>query len=127
VTFKDTDGKTKTHTYTFTYVTTDSGATWNGARLSGATFYTATEGIALGPWNDKSQRYLMQTVDGGKTWTTKEVLRVAWPDARLDYSTKSLGWAVVRSYNSTRNVWGFVLVRTADSGDSWLGINVSLP
>lgn len=111
--------------YQFTYVSTDSGATWSGAQVSGASFYSATEGYAIGPWVKSTTRYIMQTKDGGKTW--KDVYRLAWPEAKLDFSSGLLGWSVVRSYSPARSAWGYMLVKTTDGGGTWGQVSVMLP
>jgi photosystem II stability/assembly factor-like uncharacterized protein len=111
--------------YLFTYVSTDSGASWSGAQVSGASFYSATEGYAIGPWVKSGVRYIMQTKDGGKTW--KDVYRLAWPEARLDFSSALHGWSVVRNYSPNRGIWGYMLLRSADGGGSWWQVSVMLP
>lgn len=101
------------------YLSTDSGATWNNW-VSFAddvpreadqdpieSEFFLPGGIG---WRLKANQ-LLQTTDGGKTWTTLKA--VGWEEARFDFIDTQEGWGLGKSGHMIS------LVHTTDGGQTW--------
>jgi photosystem II stability/assembly factor-like uncharacterized protein len=111
------------YSYTFIlneyYLSTDSGASWNNWMSAGHLFPwdeddTPVESEFFLPggigWRLKVNQ-LLQTADGGKTWTT--IKAVGWDGARFNFINAQEGWGIVRSGHVIS------LVHTIDGGITW--------
>jgi photosystem II stability/assembly factor-like uncharacterized protein len=111
------------YSYTFIlneyYLSTDSGASWNNWMSMGRLFPwneddtpAETEFFLHGGigWRLKANQ-LLQTMDGGKTWTP--IKAVGWDNARFHFINAQEGWGIVKSEHAIS------LVHTTDGGRTW--------
>lgn len=106
--------------YYFTYVSTDGGATWAGAEVTWAAFYSANGGVALGPKAPNGDRYFYTTTDGGRNWV--KGYKVTWQNAQLSYVDSKSGWAVAWRYNETSGKNDYALINTTNTDGPWMMI-----
>jgi hypothetical protein len=91
-----------------------NGSSWMGETAS---FATPTDGVSLGQLMQDGTRRLSQTSDGGKTWQATDV--VTWPEARLDFLSPEVGFALAWQWNDELQVNEYALVRTENGGRLW--------
>ncbi len=101
------------------YLSTDAGASWNnwvsfGDDIPREDDVTPVESEFFLPsgtgWRLKANQ-LLQTTDGGKTWTALKA--VGWDGAQFDFINAQEGWGIVKSGHAIS------LVHTADGGKTW--------
>ncbi len=101
------------------YLSSDSGASWKNWMSQGGVFSwqeedTPVESEFFLPggigWRLKANQ-LLQTTDGGKTWTVLKA--VNWDHGRFDFINPQEGWGIVKSGHVIS------LVHTIDGGKTW--------
>jgi len=90
----------------YLYTTQDGGATWTSTVYPGGSLTFLNDQVG---WAQNQNIY--QTKDGGATWT--KIANVSW-EAKFDFVSEKLGWAVARSGEE------IALVKSEDGGVYWI-------
>ncbi len=100
------------------YLSQNTGTEWHSWTLSGDLiniyFLNASQGWMMVTSNQSQLNKILQTRDAGKTWKT--VSLVEWQQARFNFVTDKIGWAIVGDGPEA------ALFRTEDGGKTWVQV-----
>lgn len=100
------------------YLSKKTGPEWHNWTLPGKllsiNFLNINQGWMLVTSDDPGSNKLLYTPDGGDSWKT--INKVNWKNARFDFVTAKIGWAIVGVGSDTS------LFHTEDGGKTWTQI-----